>query len=614
MTVSLEQTSVAVTPTGSVDVRVVAKFDRPVSDVSVRFRVLRVATGKLLLQKTVSRSSLPSGTVSIPYVRSLVGLDLPESRLYVEAVVTADSRPPVTLRDRVFVVRPAHKPATVVLVPRFTCPPSFDPDGRFFVDPALDTAARDQLKALLSLVSRTPRLTASIGLPPILLDEWRRVQAGYETTGAAGVHSVPKDNPAAASYTGTLQQLRDAVAAGRVELLDVPFAEPDMAGLQSIGGLGDLSAHYARGQSIYQVSVAATPSAFTALLGDSVSAAAAGVFAQQRIASVLLRPSSVVTAEATSPSGVYTLRGTRMRALIIDEPSESLLASRGATADGIMDAVFARLTSQEASEQPLVMPFTLGRGGGSDVARLQATLDALARTGWVRYAKASDAARGRTLAMGTLKVRPYTGAPAPSGYWDAVSRSRKAANAFVAAVGENDPDADAALYDALVAESRCWAGPDNRWHQADLGRAFADAGYARSQTVLGKISVTSQNITLSGAEGKVPLGIRNDSGKTLSVFVVAKGRGSAFPQGSRMPVTLRPADNFVTVPVVLGKGAASDRVTFTIEAGSVPLAATTVELRGSYLDRIVIVATVALILIGLLFYIRRNARAVEADT
>jgi hypothetical protein len=598
---------------GTITAGVLAEMPGPVRDLEVRFRIRR-PSGKLLFQRTTSRSDLPSGTAFVQYPKSIEGLDLREGRYVIEARVTADSLPVVELRDRVFIVKPGSQPVPVVLVPRVDAAPGFAPDGRFIVDPARSTRTRDRINGLVQLMNRQPRLSASLAIPPIVLDEWRRVQAGYETTGPAGSRRTAKDSPLANTYVATTRSLRSTLAKGRLELVDVPFAEPDMAGLQSIGGLPDLAAHYALSASIYQVSLAATPTAFTAISGDSISTVSAPYLVRQALRGVLLKPSSIVTTAPVTPSGVYALRGTPLRALVIDERAAQLLNTRAASPDQVLDRVLSRLTTDTVEGQPLVLPVALDTGRPDDTARLEAFVGLASASGWIRFMKATDAIRLSPSATADLRERPHPGPPAPAGYWSTVSEGRRYAEAFVAAAGDADTDADSAQYAALVSESRCWAGRDNRWTGAASGRAFATAASIRSRAVLSKITISSQSLTLSGSEGGVPLSIKNDSGKTLSVVVVGRGSYTSFPAGQRIKTTLRPSDNFLTVPVTLGGGAMSDRLTFTLSAATVPLASTVVELRASYLDRIVLVATVAIVLAGLLVYIRRKVRRAAADT
>jgi hypothetical protein len=111
----------------------------------------------------------------------------------------------------------------------------------------------------------------------------------------------------------------------------------------------------------------------------------------------------------------------------------------------------------------------------------------------------------------------------------------------------------------------------------------------------------------------VPLSIRNDSAKTLNVDVLVRGTHASFPGGSLIRVALRPGDNYLTIPVDLGATGFADRLTISVVSGDVTLAKTFMDVRASYLDRLGLVATAVLVMLGLLFYIRRKARREAAD-
>lgn len=612
LTLSLETSSPVVAVDTTISAALRAEVAAPVRELEVRFRIRR-PNGKLLFQKTQTLSDVATGTVVVPYAKSIEDLSLRQGRYAIEVHVVAGRLPEVDLNDNVYVVKADAKPIPVVLVARVRAEPSFEPGGAFLTDPAKATRTRDRLDGLLRIMGRQPKMTAALAMPPILLDEWRQVAAGYETTGAAGHRTIPRNATATAEYTAVTSSLRTALGRGRLELADVPFAEPDLAGLQSIGALADLEAHHARASTIYQVSLATTPTAFTAIRGDSISSVTAPYLVKLGAAGVLLNPASVVTSVPVAPTGLYALRGTTLHALVLDDAGAQLLNAQAASADELLDHVLSRLVSETGPEQPVVLPVELDTGQPDDLARLEAFVARAASSGWIRFLLPTEALDLAPLTTADLKERPHPGPPAPKGYWDAVSSARRGADAFIRAVGDRDADADAAQWAALIAESRSWEGTGHDWKDASRGGTFAAASSARSKAVLSKLAISSEKVTLSGSEGKIPLTIRNNSGKTLSVTITASGRNATFPSGATVKTTLRPADNYVVVPVALGGGAMSDRLGFSVDSGSMSLASTVVEVRASYLDRIVLVATVAIVLLGLLVYIRRKVQRAEAD-
>lgn len=611
LTVSMTKASAAIAPTGSALVTITATTSVKVSTFQVRLRIRR-PSGKLVYQRTVERYGVKPGPVTVGFVKSFADLDLREGRYTIEARIQADSKPAILLTDRIFVVEPKRSPLPVVVVARFNCSPMTDADGRFVIDPATSSRGREEAQALAAMFGRNPALRLTLGIPPLELDQWMRVTSGYQLVAPEGVRTVGKDAPVTGEYSAAVSALRRIARDPRLELLDVPFAEPDLAGLRSIGGMDDLKRHYDRGFAVYQASLGATPSAGTAVLGDSIPAGALPVLTAEHVDHAVLKPSSLAVSSESSPAtGVYAISGSKVKGLVLDERGSALLES-GQT-EALLDRLFAHLTS-ESGKQPVTLDVRLGTGAPGDVLNLESVLRDLSRSGWIRFETAAQAARSKPAETGKLRPLAYPGRPAPYGYWPEVGQGRKYALSFLSAVSERDDDAAAAAYDSLVAESRCWAGPDNSWSFADRGRSFAAAAFRSAQLIFSKVSITSQNITLSGTSGKIPLSIRNTSGKTLAVTVVAKASHTYFPSGSKVKAILRPADNYVTIPVDLGSGGIYDRVQLSVVAGQVTLASTAVDLHASYIDRLALVATVVIVLVVLLLYIRRKVRTAQADT
>jgi len=174
----------------------------------------------------------------------------------------------------------------------------------------------------------------------------------------------------------------------------------------------------------------------------------------------------------------------------------------------------------------------------------------------------------------------------------------------VAAAGRTDVDARRALDALLLAESRAWAGPDGAWSLAGRGRALARAAAQTADEVLTKVTLDAPSVTLPGSEGKAPVSITNGSGRTLVVDLEATSADVRVLQ-PHTTVHLRPGENVLSVPVSLGT-AASGRLRYAVTAGGFRIATATATVSASYQDRIVLLATVLLVLAGLLFYIRRT--------
>ena len=207
---------------------------------------MRRPSGALLYQKTEIAHEIEPGRHEFRFERDLKDLELDEGRYPIELRVLASGSGPTELTDRLLVVDEDREPLPVSVVARLACSPSIDPSGRFVADPAAFTGSRDAASSLARLALERPGLALSPAIAPLTLDEWLRISEGYETVGPAGVETVPDDDPSALAYADSLETLREAAEGGVLEFLDVPFADPDMVGLQVMDGVEDLPEHYSR--------------------------------------------------------------------------------------------------------------------------------------------------------------------------------------------------------------------------------------------------------------------------------------------------------------------------------------------------------------------------------
>jgi hypothetical protein len=280
------------------------------------------------------------------------------------------------------------------------------------------------------MLQRNTSLRVSLGMPPLVLDEWRRITSGYEVIGAEGVREVPKNAPVATQYAVALAALKRTVADPRVELLDVPFADPDLSGLMSIEAMSDLSLHYDLGEAVYQASIGATPSAGTDVAGGEIPQSAVPSLMKQRIRHIVVWPSSL---DSSPAAGMVTVAHTPMRAVVLDREASAILSDRNQPTQALLDRVFERMTSKAASH-PLAMEVRLGPGAGTEVASLEPVLVELARSGLVRFITAAEATRLKPASGPGLRLTVDAGPPAPKGYWPEVANGRRDAIAFMGAL------------------------------------------------------------------------------------------------------------------------------------------------------------------------------------
>jgi hypothetical protein len=571
----------------------------------VRLRIYNPG-GSLLYQKTEVRHDVPAGTTAVGYERELADLALSDGRYPVDVRVLATGADETHIEDRMLVMAPDRPTIPVSFFAHFSCTPARDTEGRFVIDPQSQLESVQRVLDVASLGrADTP---IALALPPIMLDDWAQASAGYESVGTAGVVEVPADDQVPAAYRLALAELGEIVRSETVDLVQVPYAQPDLQGLQAMVAYEDLRSHLEFGMEVYRTSLEATPVPGVALAADSVPAGAVGPLAQAGIAWTLTRgdrltfePAAGISAEATPPPGVYHAKDTTLTALVVDDAASAAFAE-----DDVVRALADRLfdLAMSGSEQPVLAQVTFGPVGADDPAVLEDALEAIEAIEWADVRRV-DAAGADETATVILPDSASSAAAAPVGYWSEVLEARRLSRALSAALGAQDGEAKHAVRQALLAQSRCWAGPDDSWGLADRGRAYAAAAVRSAEDILSGVTVSGEDITLAGRSGEIPISIQNSSNRRLAVTVAVQGRVAEVGPPDTVEYTLRPADNYLTLPVSMAS-ALSDRLSVEVRAGEEIIASTTIRVRASYLDRLAIVGSVVLVLLGLLFYIRRR--------
>ena len=236
----------------------------------------------------------------------------------------------------------------------------------------------------------------------------------------------------------------------------------------------------------------------------------------------------------------------------------------------------------------------------------------IAKAPWVEMISAQEAAEAAT---GTAILREDLAveSDAPAGYWPEVADSRVKAQALGAALGTSDPRTQVASDASMLAQSRCWAGPDGSWSFADRGRAFAAAATRVSDEVLDGVSIAAKDITLSGTKGEVPVSVINQNEGDLTVTLKTVSDDLVVDDAAADMVTLRPSENLYSIPVDLGS-ALSGTLRVQVWSDDLLIDEQDVRVQASYLDRLAIIGGVTIILVGMLLFIRRRVIRASADT
>ncbi len=608
---SLTATSIAVPQDGAFAYDANVLLPKVAPYLQVRLRIRR-PSGRLIFQKTFIRSDVPAGRQTFTFERSIADLDLAPGTYDVALTVASEGNPPNSwsVPGSLRVYDPTARPMRLAPVIRISSAPARDPEGNFVVDPSVETDARDEAIALANAILADGRLRASLAIAPELLEEWKKVSTGYTYASPAGLESVAANTPVAREYAEALARLGQAVATRRLELLDVPYADPDVAGLASIGRERDVGEHLTLGRQHYATSLDESASVGTLTAHGCLTTAAAEEARAHGIRYAFVSPRYIRGAETSVPVGVFSSPKLPLTMLSVDASLSRVFGSAGAT--GTVDTLFVRAiegAEDTTTAIPLIVDVGPGRSGSVSTFVRRAQL--VETQPWITFVTAKEAAAQPELQNRfSLARRASIMRTTPAGWWSSIAASRRYAEALASVLGDADPEAEAAVTDSLVAESASWAGPDGRWALAERGRSYAASAVRSAQKVLGAVSITASDLTLSSARGSVPFSINNSSDRALKVVLRLTAENVSLRSPRLRTMTLLPAENYVTVPIDL-RASTGGRLRLQVVAGTLVIASQTVDVHASYLDRLAIVGGVVMVLGAMLFYIRRRVKRAE---
>lgn len=582
---------------------------KPLAVLQARLRLSR-ADGALVYQKTFVKHSVETSVVAFEWERATNDIGLAPAVYPVELGVDAEVAGTTThasLPAALLIYDANRAQMPITLVARISAQPLSDPQGRFVSDPARFTRARDDAHRLADWVLGNPAAKVTVSLSPVMVREWLHISGGYQLIGAEGTVDVPATDPVAAEYAATLDSLRRAIQTGRLEVLSAGYGDPDLFELKGADLLEDLSRHYEFGRTALMESLSATPTAGTAP-PRGVPEAALISLARADITYIVV-PGSQAKRNGGQPNGgLYRAADSPLTALVADGAVSRAVAQSG-TVEAV-DTAFVHYLATPGDQSALPVLVDL-RPGAADVNRVIAAGDAFATLPWAKLVTGAEAVQSKPKARVTFKGRkPDKDAPAQ--YWDRVAEGRKLADALASLLPSDDEAGPQVVRQSLVAAGSAWAGLEGDWAPATTGLAYAVSAIDSVNEVFGKLTLTASKITLAGSKGTLPVTISNKTDKKLrGVLMVDPGSGVKLQGPDRREVELDPGDNFVEIPVVLENAFAGD-VEVRLLAGDAQIAASSVRVQGSYLDRLVIGGTALVLIAGLLIFVIRRVREVEA--
>ncbi|MHB1450753.1 MAG: hypothetical protein ACYCXR_02835 [Coriobacteriia bacterium] len=564
----------------------------------VRLR-LRTPQGRLVYQKTEVRSEVAEGRHTITFERAADSQALPQGRYPVEVRVLATGSEPTNASGRVLVLGPGTAAQPVAIVARMWATPAVARDGRFTEDPASQPGLRNDLSFIANLAT-SRRAPISVIVPPVSLEELGRIAEGYEIVDGAAPVAADTVTPADAAQT--LQLLASARADGLVTLIDTPYALPDLAGLDTIGASSDLDAHWSRADAVLAATLRAPASSSAAYLGHAPTDEAIATLAARKTTQLIVVQRALEPDGEEPVTGMRPLGDTGITAVIPDEDASAAI-DLGPTE--FYDVMFDRLGTG-----PVTLIVDAGPDAGQRAASIQRAIDLVSQADWLELASLDSL----EAPADALPTEPASGidSTAPRTHWDSIAVARGALLAYREAVGATDPDVESSARALLVAESELWAGANGAWARSARARAIADEVTQLVTGEFGKITFDAKDVTLSGSTGELPFTLVNNTGKHLTLTVVATVEGDRAGQVTRI-VEVQPMQNFITVPVDL-RNSITSRLKVQVYSGEWLVAETALTVRTSYIDRLATVGMVVLVLLVLLVVIRRRVASPNAVT
>lgn len=501
---------------------------------------------------------------------------------------------------------PTLPPVQVAMFARIPTTIMMGPDETFLTDPRVETLSRDALTAIATSVSTTESARATIALAPVVLDEWRRIAQGYRFASPNGTVEVAADDTAAHEYDIALGRVRQLATDGRIELSSLGYSDPDLGTLIKAGLPTDIAIQYSAGNATLDSIISTFTLSGTMTPKRDLPVEADKVLLDKGLHWALVDSSLASRNGDTVASGAYPLdREPRITGLVTDPDATAALE----TGD-IDELISMALSRQDSGGGSLIVSTDVtSTAGASHVSR---AIEALSTTGGIRMVtadglKAADDAERIDVAVPLDDT--------PSDHVAAIRTARINARALSEiALEPNQQEPIAARRASLMAESSAWRGTDGSWSGLERGQVWLDAARAIADPVVGALSLKIEPVTLSKDEGEIPVVVHNNTQLTLTVNLEATSDEEiVVAEGSRdATLTLRPNDNYSTIPVTVRPGATGD-LTVKVKGGDLTLAEQTVAVRGSLLDRIVMLAGIVVVLLGLLLFVRRRVRLADAQ-
>ena len=252
----------------------------------------------------------------------------------------------------------------------------------------------------------------SLAMPPVTLEEWRRIASGY--TLASGT-VVAQSDPTALSYAETLTHLQQALATGRLELLSMGYSDPNLADLSINRMSFDAGAQYDAGYSALFASLEAAPSHGTAPAGGTIpKAMQRGLVARHLTYAFADGESSKIAKRTGVASGAYRSAESSLTELVVDARASRGLESADASA--ALADTFDRAGAPQP--QPVVVRIDLDDTIADATATVGFSLATIESAPWAKLQLAAQTTAPK--GARTVVSAPQATKGAPADFWSTV--------------------------------------------------------------------------------------------------------------------------------------------------------------------------------------------------
>lgn len=466
------------------------------------------------------------------------------------------------------------------------------PSGSFGNEKApqavVQTAARS-LKLLRA--GKSAQTTAN--LSPVLIDQLSLIAKGYDVDTPQGVKHVASSDPTPKAAQAVLDILGRMAESGAVEPALAPYSHAGVQVLLDRGWKRDVTRQLSlsrttlkealgieRFAGFYPPGLTMQPRFLTTLTGSEFDYVVLG---QNQFSQALHPVGSVF-----EPHRIENADGKRMTVFFRSDVATHVLESKqersGDSAERLL-GVLAKIYLEEPSKKRVVViaPTKL-QVGSRDISRFYKSVGALP---WLRLTglkSASESVPTNTKAF-ALSEAVLKESYLETEYYDKVDAARHAYKSFAAMVGTDNPTRMALFKALMTAEASDWTQISDNPNKVNAGLAFVDFVTDTVEAQLDKITIPpTKVVVLTSQQGKIPLAVINGADYPVVVTLRLAGPNLTFPRGNNLRVTLKPKENFFTLPII-AELPASSKLKITLESEGRIIRRAEVTVRAAYLSQ-----------------------------